>query len=60
MNPGEKFQRDMQKLGLGVSLQMGGDPAVTVTTWCPVCNHVAAGSPETCPECGAAIPGVDA
>lgn len=48
-----KFQRDMQKIGLGVQIKVGGNPAITVTSWCKACGHVAAGSPERCPKCDA-------
>ena len=51
-----KFQRDMQKLGLGVTMEVPGETPTVVTTWCPACDHVARGKVETCPACGKSIP----
>jgi len=47
-NFAEKFKREMQKLGLGVSIQINGEPAVAVTTYCEK-HGVSPG--DSCAEC---------
>jgi rubrerythrin len=57
-NPAQRFQDEMKKLGLGVSIQAGGREPVEVTAWrCPDCNGKRdvssankGGAP--CPICG--------
>lgn len=46
----------MVKLGIGVSISIGGKPAVTVATWCPACSEVSRGEHKTCPKCLEPIP----
>lgn len=50
-----KFQRDMQKMGLGITFDVSGRGPVKATTYCPKCSHVAIGEVVTCPECGEEI-----
>lgn len=50
------FQKKMQKLGLGVTIQAADQAPTRITTWCPACNHVAPGSVSVCPNCDEAIP----
>lgn len=48
-----EFQREMKKLGLGVSIQAGDGPAVDVTAWfCPDCDEKRKDAVVPCPECG--------
>ena len=56
-NPVQRFQDDMKKLGLGVSIQVGAREPVEITAWrCPDCNGKRDVSTENktgvpCPEC---------
>lgn len=62
-DPGRKFQDEMRKLGLGVSITSGGK-TVEVTSWrCPECSakrDVSSENPKgvPCPECSSEMAAV--
>jgi Zn finger protein HypA/HybF involved in hydrogenase expression len=57
-NPVQRFQDEMKKLGLGVSIQFNDREPVLLTSWCcPDCNGKRDVSTENktgvpCPDCG--------
>lgn len=63
-NPAKRFQDEMKKLGLGVSIQVEGRDPVIVTEWrCPECSARREVSSENtagvpCPRCDSMTPAV--
>lgn len=63
-NPAQRFQNEMKKLGLGVTIQIGGREPVVVTQWrCSECAAKREVSRENetgvpCPRCGSELPAV--
>lgn len=63
-SPAQRFQDEMKKLGMGVSIQFGDREPVVVTEWrCPECAARREVSTENktgvpCPRCDSKMPAV--